>query len=380
MNVLWPLVLLFLLLVPLLIALYVWLLRRKRRFAVRYSNVALIRAALPKRAQWRRHIPFALLMVAVTALITAMARPVAQVQVPLSQASIILAIDVSRSMCATDVLPNRLTVAQEAMNSFIDDQADSTRIGIVAFTGYAQIVVPQTNDKEQLHAAVNSFTTAIGTAMGSAILKSIDSIAETNESVLPSGMDLSAAKENGEAADEGSLLSQLDVEETGYQPDIIVVLTDGASTRGIEPLVAAEQAVDRKIRVYTIGFGTQDPGQMICTREQLGGDVFGPGSGGFGDGIRGDRGGNGWGGGGGGGGYRRYLLLDEPTLRGVADMTGGEYFLAEDAQQLLDVFLNLPNHVEMQTENREISVIFTALGALFSTLAVGLSLLWNRFP
>jgi len=375
MNVLWPLVLLFLLIVPLLIALYVWMLRRKRRFAVRYSNVALIRAALPKRSQWRRHIPFALLMVAVTSLITAMARPVAQVQVPLSKASILLAIDVSRSMCATDVPPNRLTVAQDAMNSFINDQAESTRIGIVAFTGYAQILVPPTNDKDQLHAAVDGFTTAIGTAMGSAILKSIDSIAETNDAVLPSGVDLSAAEDGSEE----SLLSQLDVAETGYEPDIIVVLTDGASTRGIDPMVAAQQAADRKLRIYTIGFGTQDPGQMVCTRAQLGSDVFGPGSGNFGGGDRGGGFGN-FGGGGGAGGFRRYLLLDEPTLRGVADMTGGEYFLAEDADQLLDVFLNLPNHVEMQTENREVSVIFTALGALLSTLAVGLSLLWNRFP
>lgn len=375
MSILWPLVLPLLLLVPLLLAFYIWMLRRRRRFAVRYSNVDLIRAALPKRSQWRRHIPFALLLAAVTSLITAMARPVAQVEVPLSDASILLAIDVSRSMCAIDVPPNRLTVAQDAMNAFIDDQADSTRIGIVAFTGYAQLVVPPTNDKEHLHAAVDGFTTAIGTAIGSAILKSIDAIAETNESVLPSGVNLSAAED-----EEESLLSQLDVDETGYQPDIIVVLTDGASTRGIDPIMAAEQAADRRIRVYTIGFGTQDPQQLVCTRAQLGSDVFGPGSGSFGGGDRGGGGGNFGGGGGGGfGGFRRFLLLDEETLQGVADLTGGAYFLAEDAEQLLDVFLGLPNHVTLQTENREISVLFTALGALLTVLAVGLSVRWNRF-
>lgn len=369
MTVLWPWVLLFLLFVPLLIAAYIWMLRRKRRFAVRYSSVSLMRAALPQLARWRRHVPFALFTVAVTSLITAAARPVAQVEVPLSEASIILAIDVSRSMCATDVPPNRLTVAQDAMLSFIEEQADITRIGIVAFTGFAQIVVPATHDKEQLRTAVNGFTTAIGTAIGSAILASIDAIAAVNENVANSGVNL----RNENANDSPSLLEQLDVDEEGYEPDIIVVLTDGANGNGAPPIFAAQQAADRNIRVYTIGFGTQDPGNMVCTRAQLGSDLFGPGSGNF-------RGGGFGSGGGGFGGFRRFLLLDEETLRGIAELTGGEYFLAEDAEQLLDVFLNLPNHVALQTENREISVIFSTLGALLLTLAVGLSLLWNRFP
>ena len=228
MNILWPWLLVSLLLVPLMIAAYVWMLRRKRKFAVRYSSVSLIRAAMPKRSQWRRHIPFVLFMVAVTSLITAMARPVAEVEVPLSEASIILAIDVSRSMCSIDVPPNRLLVAQDAMKAFIDDQADNTRIGIVAFTGFAQIVVPPTNDKEELYTAIDGFTTAIGTAIGSAILKSIDAIAETNDDVAPSGVNLRAGDEE---ADE-TFLSQLNVAETGYLPDIIVVMTDGANGNG----------------------------------------------------------------------------------------------------------------------------------------------------
>lgn len=367
MNVLWPWVLLLLLIVPAIVAAYIWMLRRKRRFAVRYSSVSLIRSALPRRSRWRQHLPFALMMVAVTSLITAMARPVSQVEVPLSEASIILAIDVSRSMCATDVPPNRLTVAQEAMLSFIDEQAETTRIGIVAFTGFAQVVVPATNDKEQLRNAVNGFTTAIGTAVGSAILSSIDAIAEVNDGVANSGVNLNEVEDDGP----DSLLDQLNVEEDGYEPDIIVVLTDGASGNGVPPLYAAQQAADRNIRVYTIGFGTQNPGDMVCTRAQLGGDLFGPGGGGgFGGNF----------GGGGGGGFRRFLLLDEETLQGIADITGGEYFLAENAEQLLDVFLNLPNRVTMQTENQEISVFFSAVGALLSVVAVGLSLLWNRFP
>ncbi|MCB0131993.1 MAG: VWA domain-containing protein, partial [Caldilineaceae bacterium] len=170
MSLLWPWTLLCLILIPLGIALYVWMLRRKRRFAVRYSSLALVRAAMPARQRWRRHLPFGLFMLGLTALVLAMARPVAAITVPQSRASIILAMDVSRSMCATDVPPNRLTVAQEAAQAFIADQAAGTQIGIVAFTGFAEIIVPPTNDKDALDAAIDNFTTALGTAIGSAIL------------------------------------------------------------------------------------------------------------------------------------------------------------------------------------------------------------------
>ncbi|MEZ4613621.1 MAG: BatA domain-containing protein, partial [Caldilineaceae bacterium] len=119
---LWPWNLLLLLLVPAGIAAYIWMLKRRQRFTVRYSNLALLRAAMPRRTRWRRHLPFALFMLAVTGLITAFGRPVAEVTVPMNRATIILAMDVSRSMCATDVPPNRLTVAQDAARAFVEDQ------------------------------------------------------------------------------------------------------------------------------------------------------------------------------------------------------------------------------------------------------------------
>ena len=166
--------------------------------------------------------------------------------------------DVSRSMCATDVSPNRLAVAQEAALAFIEDQADDTRIGIVAFADFAEIIVPPTNDKKVLKQAIENFTTSIGTAIGSATLKSIDAIAEVNEAVAPSGVDLSSQ------GDETVL------GEGFYQPDIIVVLTDGANTQGPRPLDAAQKAADRQVRVYTIGFGSTNPGQMVCTAGAIG--------------------------------------------------------------------------------------------------------------
>ncbi|MDQ4078931.1 MAG: VWA domain-containing protein [Chloroflexota bacterium] len=365
MTVLWPYALLLLLLIPLLIAAYLWLLRRKRKFAVRYASLSLIREALPRRSRWRQHLPFALFLLSIASLVFAMARPQVVVEVPLSRTSIILALDVSRSMCATDVDPNRLTVAQEAARAFIEDQADGTQIGIVAFAGFAELVVPPTTDKTVLTKAIDSFTTSLGTAIGNATLKSIDAIAEVNPDVVPSGVDLSRA------VDRETLL---DSDE--YVPDIIVLLTDGANSRGVNPIQAAEQAVDRRVRVYTIGFGTTDPVAIVCTREQLGGDVFG---GQFGGGNPGSFGGNFGGGASGGfGGIRQFLVIDEPMLQAIAEMTGGSYYRAENADQLLDVFLNLPTQIVLQEENLEISVVFTALGALLATLAVGLSLMWNR--
>ena len=358
MNFLWPWFLLLLLLIPLLIAIYIWSLRRKRKFAVRYSSIALIREAMPRRSRWRQHLPFILFLLALTCLVTAVARPVAEVEVPLSRTTIILAIDISRSMCATDVSPNRLTVAQDAALAFIEDQADDVRIGLVAFAGFAEIVVPPTNDKELLKDAVENFTTSIGTAIGSATLKSIDAIAEVNEAVAPSGQNLSS--EGDETASEDGF----------YQPDIIVVLTDGANSRGPLPLDIAQQAADRQVRVYTIGFGTTNPQQMVCTQRQLGSDAFTDGFGGGGGGRFG----------GGGGGFRRFLILDEPTLQGMAEITGGAYYRAENAEQLYEVFVDLPTEFVLQKERLEISVLFSILGAVFATFAVALSLLWHRFP
>lgn len=351
MSLLSPWLLLLLLIVPLLLAIYIWMLRRRRKYAVRYSSLALIREALPRRSRWRQHVPVALFLLALTSLLFATARPVALAEVPLNRSTIILALDVSRSMCATDVEPNRLSVAQDAARAFVRDQADGTQMGIVVFADFAEMIVAPTTDKKVLEEAIRTLTTARGTAIGSATLKALDAIAEVNPAVAPSAVNLGLAEGAGAA--------------TGlYQPDIIVLLTDGANTRGPAPLDAARQAADRQVRVYTIGFGTTNPSQMICTPAQLGGASFG---GGFGGGSFM-----------GGGDIRRYLLIDEPTLEGMAEITGGAYYRAENAAQLLDVFLNLPTQIVLQKQTLEISVVFAALGALLATTAVFLSLWWNR--
>lgn len=344
MGLLWPGFLFLLGLIPLILVGYIWMLRRRRRFAVRYSSLSLVREALPHQSRLRRHLPFALFLLALASLVIALSRPVATVIVPAGQATIILAMDVSRSMCSTDVQPNRLHAAKAAAMSFIQRQTASSQIGIVAFAGFAELVQPPTTDQEVLQDAIVRLTTGRRTAIGSAILKSLDAIAEINPDVAPSASDPAFGG-----------LPSTGLNDT-YAPDIIVLLTDGASNSGPLPLDAALQAVERGIRVYTIGFGTQFGGDMDCG-DQFWGGSFGSGS--FGS----------------GGGFRRGI--DELTLEQVADMTGGTYYSAESAGELNEVFRNLPTYMITRNETMEISVAFTALGALFAALAVLLSLFWH---
>ena len=198
----WPLVLLSLLVVPLLLGVYVWQLRRRRRQAVRYSSVALIRAAAPRRSAWRRHAPFALVLGALGCLGLAAARPHVGMDVPVSESAMILALDVSGSMCATDVEPNRLTAAQAAVRDFVQTQEPSTRIGLVLFSGFAQVAVAPTTDREPLLRAIDSVTTGRGTTIGAAILKSVDAIAEINPDVAPA--DPGPASASGAAGSNGA--------------------------------------------------------------------------------------------------------------------------------------------------------------------------------
>lgn len=352
MDLLWPGFLLLLGLIPVLIGFYLWMLRRRRRFAVRYSSLSLIRAAQPQYSRWRRHLPFALFLLALASLVTALSRPVSIVSVPASQAIIMLTLDVSRSMCSTDISPNRLQAAQAAAQSFIAGQPRSTQIGVVAFSGFAELVQAPTTDQEVLEDAIFSLRTGRRTGIGNGILEALDAIAELDDSIAPSVRSPSD-------------LPPTPVPNGAYAPSIIVLLTDGANNVGVEPIDAAQQAVERGVRVYTIGFGTAHGGMMNC-----GGAVGTEPFGGFG--------GNDPFFGGGGGGFRRGI--DEETLQQVADMSGGAYYAAESADELQAVFENLPTSLIMRHETTEISFIFAALGALFAVVAVGLAMFWNPLP
>lgn len=345
MSLHWPWALVALLAFPLLLAVRWWTRRRKRRAAVRLPSVALIRAALPGRTSWKRRIPLWLFAAGLLVTGTAAARPEASVVVPDSAATIILAMDVSGSMCSTDVPPNRLTAAQTAARAFIKDHDGNQKIGLVAFSGIAGLIVPPTTDTKQLLDAIDGLRTSRGTAIGLAILASIDAIAEINPDVPPTGV---------EVPDDGTATGE-------YEPDTIVVLTDGRNTDGVDPMTAAAAAEARRLRVYTIGFGTSVPSPMICSSDQIsGGTQFRGGPGGqF-------------------GGRGRFQDMDEATLTKVADTTGGKYFKAEDAKSLGDVLRDLPSQVTLQRKKTELTSWFALAGAALVLLAIGLAQWWNR--
>ena len=353
MSLLWPGSLYLFLLIPLIVAVYLLVLRRRRRFAIRYSSLSLVREAAAHQSWLRRHLPFILVLFALASLVMALSRPVATVTVPSNRATIMLTIDVSRSMCSTDIPPNRLEAAKDAAQAFIQQQGAGTQIGIVAFAGFAELVLPPTNDLRSLQNAVEGLTTARRTAIGSAILRAIDAISEVDSRVTPSelGVPPESIPPEGE-----------------YVPHIIVLLTDGASNAGPFPLTAAEQAADRRIRVYTIGFGTiNNTSPMNCGDFQEF-DQFGGGQGfGFGNPF-----------GGGGGGFRREL--DEATLKQIADMTGGSYYAATSASELQNVFQNLPTYLVTTRETIEISAFFTTIAALLLIAAMILSFFWHPLP
>lgn len=347
MTLQWPWALASLLLIPLLAGIAWWARRRRRRAAVLVTSLAVVRAAVPGRSRWIRRIPVALLVLGLATLGFGAARPQATVPVASNSTTIMLAIDVSASMCSTDVSPNRITVAQQQAISFVKAQSDGPRIGLVTFAGVAGLQVPPTTDTQKLIDAIQSLSTARGTAIGSAILTALDGIAAVDPSVAPTGTDLGETK------------------AAGYAPDVIVLLTDGANTQGVAPRTAAAQAAARGVRVYTIGFGTTTPTRMSCTGSQVEGWYGGPPGGGYGGGGFGRDGSN-------------PLVIDESALQDVADSTGGTYYRAQDAQALQQALDDLPSHVTVATKNVDLAAWFAGAGGLLLALAIGLSAWWNR--
>ncbi|GAA2209606.1 VWA domain-containing protein [Nonomuraea monospora] len=342
----WPWALLTALLIPLIFAIRWWARRRRRRAAVRVTSIALVRSALPGRTRWTRRIPAALFVAGLALLAVGAARPQATVPVPQTSATILLALDISGSMCSTDVDPNRLTAARKAAAKFIESQRDGPKIGLVTFAGTAGLLVPPTDDTDELIEALENLTTYRGTAIGQAMLASIDAIAQTDSSVAPTGAD------PGEAGE-------------GYASAAIVVLTDGANTQGVDPQTAAQEAALRRVRVFTIGFGTTTPSPMVCDSSQVDSGFGNWGGGGFGGRGGFDRG-------------RSPRVIDEPALQQIAKTTGGAYHRAENADELETALGTLPGSFTVIREQVDTAAVFAAGGAVLIAGALSLSLWWNR--
>jgi Ca-activated chloride channel family protein len=337
MKFLWPTAFLVLALIPLLILLFVWRQRRRRRFAVRYSSLTLVRAALPAQSRLRRYLPMALFFLALASLVVSLARPVTVTVVPAGRATVMLVLDVSSSMRQNDISPSRLAAAKQAALEFIDKQKDTNQVGIVAFASIAQLVQAPTTDPEELEDAIYNLTTGRGTAIGSGIVIALDTIADFN---------LNLAENMGSQESDPQATPTTEGE---YQPDIIVLLTDGNYNAGVDPFEAAQQAVESGVRVYTIGYGTQAGplGRSFMGRNNNFGGDFG---------------------------------IDEESLEAIASMTGGEYYTASSAGELQEVFDSLPTVLVTREETLEISVAFAALAALLVISAVLLSQLWHPLP
>ncbi|MCL4559722.1 MAG: VWA domain-containing protein [Chloroflexi bacterium] len=352
MQLLWPGSLFLLGIIPLIIVGYIWILRRRKRFAIRYSSLSIVREAIPRRSRFRRHIPFTLFVLALASLLVALSRPVTIISVPTDQTTIILAIDVSGSMRSRDIQPSRLAAAEAAALSFVQRQKSTTQIGLVAFSTFSELIQQPTTDQEALQSAIESLILGQRTAIGNGILTSLQAISEIDKNIPPPVMDPTTGTEPAP------------VPHGAYAPDIIVLLTDGASNTGIDPLVAAKEAADRGVRIYTIGFGTASGYIPFGGQGIPGGNPFG-GNQGFG--------GNGF-----GRGFR--TPIDETTLKQIASMTGGAYYTATSANELQSVFNSLPTYLITKHEVSEVSVLFVAAGALLAILAITLSLLWHPLP
>jgi Ca-activated chloride channel family protein len=282
-------------------------------------------------------------------------------------------------MCSTDLHPDRLAVAQKAALQYVAHEPSDAKIGLVVFNGFAELAVAPTTDRSALDKAINTLTTGAGTAIGSAMLESLDAISQIDSGVASVGAaatigGASPSNPFGQSGDQNvKLTPERKAPKQGYVPDVIVLLTDGANNRGISPLQAAPYAVKRRVRVYTIGFGTTNPGPLECTPQQEAGG-FGPPQGNF-QPPPGGFGGNGFGGFGG-----NPLVADLPPLQEVARLTGGQSYTARTSSQLTSVFAKLPKQITIQKEKRELTWEFALLGGLLALLAIGTSIRWSPYP
>lgn len=358
MTFIWMDMLWLLLLVPLLIGAYIWLLRRRKKAALRYANLAIVKQAMGKGVGWRRHVPPALLLLAITVLIVAVARPAAVVELASSRATVILSMDVSGSMRARDVEPSRIVAAQEAAKEFIRKQPPDVQVGIVAFASAAVLVQAPTIDREALYQAINSFDLRRGTAVGSGVLVALATIFPDQSFDLDGSGNqrdqLGLPSFGGERERIGRTPGELDgllsateppakhipVEPGSYESAVVILLTDGATTTGPDPVAAGRLAGDYGVKVFTVGFGSAS------------GDVVDFG------------------------GRSMRAQLDATTLQAIADATEGEYYEATSAADLAGVYDSLSTRLISEKKLTEIAFIFAGAGALLAMAAAALSMLW----
>jgi Ca-activated chloride channel family protein len=337
MNFLWPEMLWGILALPLLVLLYVWLLKRRKKTALRFASLALVKEAMGGRRNWRRHMPPALLLLAFGTLILATARPTAVITLPSQSQTIVLAMDVSGSMRATDVQPNRLVASQEAAKAFVAELPRNVRVAVVSFAGTAAVVQAPTLSREDVYAAIDRFQLQRATAIGSGIVLSLATI------FPDAGIDLSqitGERRMPPGPNDKPKPPFTPVAPGSYNSAAIILLTDGQRTTGPDPIDAAKMAAERGIRVYTVGIGTKE-GETIAFE-----------------------------------GWSMRVRLDEEALKNIANITKADYFYAGTAEDLKKVYQGLSSKLVVEKRETEISALFAAVGGLLALAAATLSVWW----
>ncbi len=355
MNFLAPELLLGLLLVPIAIGFYLWAQRRRSKYAVRFTNLDLLANIAPRRPSWRRHLPPVLYLAAIAALLIGLARPTMVMAVPREDATVILTLDVSGSMKATDVDPTRLDAARAAAQSFIDQLPAKVRVGIVAFASQSQTLVSPTTDRAQLKAALDSLRPRDGTAMGDALMQVLDIAQQIqadatapDASAAPSASPAPSQSPSASASP-GTAVGPADV-PSGQPLVAAILLSDGANSVGqADPLDAAKRAASMNVPIYTIGLGTPDG--SIQVRDNFGQLQTVP------------------------------VPPDTATLQQIADTTGAKAFDAPTAQDLASVYDNLQSRIGYTQETQEVTFALVGAGLLLVIVGAGLSAVWfGRLP
>jgi Ca-activated chloride channel family protein len=353
MTFLWPEMLWLLLAAPVLVGIYALLLRRRKKGAVRYASLSLVREAIGPGQRFRRHVPPALFLLAMIAAVVAIARPSAVITLPSEQRIIVMALDVSLSMRATDVEPTRFVAAKEAAKAFVQDQPKDVRVAVVSFAGTASVVQSPTHNREDLVGAIDRLELQRHTAIGSAIIVSLASLFPDDgidlESILfgarpsPDGGRVGSLDKGRKAEKEKEKKPFTPVQPGSNPSAAIILLTDGRRTTGPDPLDAARMAAERGIRVYTVGFGTKEGSSVSID------------------------------------GWSIYMRFDEETLKAIADLTRAEYFHAGSAADLKKVYDTLNAKFVLERKETEITAIAVAIAAALAVASGVLSILWfNR--
>jgi Ca-activated chloride channel family protein len=337
MSFIWPFMLLSLLIVPLLALLYVRLQQRRRRIAAAYGTLGIVQEAGRKPLGARRHIPPAIFLAGLTTLLVAMARPQTEVIVPRLQGTVILAFDVSGSMAAEDLQPNRMEAAKAAARDFVLRQPSTIEIGVVAFSDGGFTVQLPTFEQADVLAAIDRLRPERGTSLGRGINAALHTI------FVESEIDPNAARYSNLTPT--ATPTPTPMPEGEYASAVIVLLTDGENTAPPDPVEAAMVARDRGVRIHTVGIGSAEG--IVLEVE----------------------------------GFSVHTRLDEATLQMMAELTDGTYYNAVTEEELRSIYENLDPELVIEPEPMEVTALFAGASVLLLLVGGATSLLWfSRFP